>query len=72
MQFSCTVYVCMHVRSYVCMWDMLMPYSQLGIPEQVEEVEWLSFSPVEEHFYQRQQDKSLQEAQRVERHAQQY
>ena len=42
---------------------------QLGIPEQVEEIEWLSFSPVEEHFYQRQQDKCLQEAQRVWGHA---
>ena len=47
---------------------MLMSCSQLGIPEQVEEIEWLSFSPVEEHFYQRQQDKCLQDAQRVQRH----
>ena len=52
--------------------DMYMKYvayvhlaPQLGIPEHVEEVEWLSFSPVEEHFYQRQQDKCLQDAQRV-------
>lgn len=34
----------------------------------MEEIEWLSFSPVEEHFYQRQQDKCLQDAQRVQRH----
>jgi hypothetical protein len=26
---------------------------QINIPKQTEEVHWLSFSPVEEHFYRR-------------------
>jgi E3 ubiquitin-protein ligase SHPRH len=26
---------------------------QINIPKQTEEIHWLSFSPVEEHFYRR-------------------
>lgn len=28
-------------------------FFQINIPKQTEEVHWLSFSPIEEHFYRR-------------------
>ncbi|PSN49431.1 hypothetical protein C0J52_06590 [Blattella germanica] len=34
---------------------------QINIPEQTEEVEWLHFSPVEEHFYRRQHSECSQD-----------
>ncbi|XP_067124798.1 E3 ubiquitin-protein ligase SHPRH [Centruroides vittatus] len=37
---------------------------QLGIPEQEVKVHWLSFSPVEDHFYFRQHQECSQEAMR--------
>ena len=35
---------------------------QINIPKQTEEIHWLSFSPVEEHFYRRQHIDSSREA----------
>ena len=35
---------------------------QINIPKQTEEIHWLSFSPVEEHFYRRQHIDSSKEA----------
>jgi E3 ubiquitin-protein ligase SHPRH len=35
---------------------------QINIPKQAEEIHWLSFSPVEEHFYRRQHIDSSKEA----------
>ena len=35
---------------------------QINIPKQGEEIHWLSFSPVEEHFYRRQHIDSSKEA----------
>ncbi|ELU00238.1 hypothetical protein CAPTEDRAFT_220844 [Capitella teleta] len=35
---------------------------QIGLPLQTEEMHWLTFSPVEEHFYRRQYDKCAGEA----------
>ncbi|KAJ9598861.1 hypothetical protein L9F63_026604, partial [Diploptera punctata] len=34
---------------------------QINIPEQTEELEWLHFSPVEEHFYRRQHSECSQD-----------
>jgi SNF2 family DNA or RNA helicase len=39
--------------------------SELGIPEQKESIEWLKFSPVEEHFYKKQQERCQGEAYQV-------
>ena len=36
--------------------------NQINIPKQTEEIHWLSFSPVEEHFYRRQHIDSSKEA----------
>ncbi len=35
---------------------------QINIPLQTEEVHWLSFSPIEEHFYRRQHIECSREA----------
>lgn len=38
---------------------------QLQLPEQTEEIHWLTFGPVEEYFYKRQQEMCTAEATRV-------
>ena len=37
-----------HLRQSIDFQDVL---NQIDIPKQTEEIHWLSFSPIEEHFY---------------------
>jgi hypothetical protein len=46
--------------SFVTSYCLLL-FFQINIPEQSEEVEWLHFSPVEEHFYWRQHSECSQD-----------
>lgn len=45
--------------SKVHVWD------ELQLPPQEERVSWLSFSPIEEHFYQRQHETCVDDAREV-------
>ena len=40
-------------------------FFQLGLPEQTEELHWLSFSSVERYFYRRQQEICSKDLMRV-------
>jgi hypothetical protein len=47
-----------HKRTIMMLLSKLLTVSahslfQINIPKQTEEIHWLSFSPVEEHFYRR-------------------
>lgn len=51
----------LYTSSYVLYNIEMFVFFQINIPDQSEEVEWLHFSPVEEHFYRRQHSECSQD-----------
>lgn len=57
--------ILIHVQTFILWGSCVTFVQQINIPKQTEHVHWLTFSPVEDHFYRRQYTISIQDSMKV-------